>query len=618
MNALTYIFPAAVLAFCLLALSDYLPLLRSKPLEIPAASRRWSRFDSLALGLLTAVYAVTAFTGLGNTHGVQSWCRFDERGQYALVELEQETELTALRYFTGLHTGNYYVQVSRDGETFTDVGVLEQHYADLFKWKTVEYDQDETRRVKYIRLIADSELWLGELAVYASDGRLLGPGELRWPAGCDALFDEQQEIPAEYDYANSSYFDEIYHARTALEHLENVYPYEISHPPLGKLILGAGIALFGMTPFGWRFSGTLIGVLMLPALYFFLKKLFGGKAVPICLTTVFAFDFMHYVQTRIATIDSYAVFFIILMYLSFWLFLRAARERLRDWLPPLALSGVFFGLGAASKWICFYAGAGLAVLWLLDRIWRFQALRRSGEGEELPLETKGEGFLRETLETVLWSVLFFLVVPAVIYYLSYWPYGTASGLQAPWMLFSGEYLDIVLDNQRYMFSYHSGVSSSHPYSSVWWQWVLDIRPILYYLQYPAPNTHVSFGAWVSPLLCWGGLLAMLCVLWQVIRRRDKTAVFILVGYLAQLVPWMFVSRPVFEYHYFPSTVFLLLALGYVFRQMELARPRRLGWLIGFAALSVGLFILFYPALRGLPVSGAFGQHFLKWLPSWPF
>ena len=327
---------------------------------------------------------------------------------------------------------------------------------------------------------------------------------------------------------------------------------------------------------------------------------------------------MHYVQTRIATIDSYAVFFIILMYLAFWLFLRAKRERLRDWLPPLALSGVFFGLGVASKWICLYAGAGLALLWLLDRLWRFQALRRSGAGEETPPETAGRGFLRETVQTALWSALFFLAIPALIYYLSYWPYGTASGLHAPGMLLTKDYLNIVLDNQRYMFSYHSGVSSSHPYSSVWWQWVLDIRPILYYLQYADDGTHVSFGAWVNPALCWGGLLAMLPVAWQALRYRDRTAVFILVGYLAQLVPWMFVSRPVFEYHYFPSTVFLLLALGYVFRQIELARPQRRGWLIGFAALSVALFILFYPALRGLPVSGAFGQSFLKWLPSWPF
>ena len=66
---------------------------------------------------------------------------------------------------------------------------------------------------------------------------------------------------------DSSYFDEIYHPRTALEHLNEIYPYEVSHPPLGKLIMGIGIRAFGMTPFGWRFMGTLLGVLMLPILY---------------------------------------------------------------------------------------------------------------------------------------------------------------------------------------------------------------------------------------------------------------------------------------------------------------------------------------------------------------
>ena len=207
--------------------------------------------------------------------------------------------------------------------------------------------------MKYIRLIADAPLWLGELALYDADGRLLAAGQdLAYPAGIAALFDEQGLIPDRYDYMNSTYFDEIYHARTALEHIENVYPYEVTHPPLGKLILGLGIRLFGMTPFGWRFSGTLIGVLMLPALYYFLKKMFGGTIVPCCCTAVFAVDFMHYVQTRIATIDSYSVFFTILMYLFFWLYLNADRTRRKSWLPPLALSGLCFGLGAASKWTC--------------------------------------------------------------------------------------------------------------------------------------------------------------------------------------------------------------------------------------------------------------------------
>ena len=63
-------------------------------------------------------------------------------------------------------------------------------------------------------------------------------------------------MPEYQSYLNSTYFDEIYHARTACENIEGVYPYEISHPPLGKLIIAIGIELFGMTPFGWRFSGV--------------------------------------------------------------------------------------------------------------------------------------------------------------------------------------------------------------------------------------------------------------------------------------------------------------------------------------------------------------------------
>ena len=33
--------------------------------------------------------------------------------------------------------------------------------------------------------------------------------------------------------------------------------------------MSVGIAIFGMTPFGWRFMGTLLGALMLPAMYLF-------------------------------------------------------------------------------------------------------------------------------------------------------------------------------------------------------------------------------------------------------------------------------------------------------------------------------------------------------------
>lgn len=83
-------------------------------------------------------------------------------------------------------------------------------------------------------------------------------------ASASPLFDEQETVPEKTTYYDSAYFDEIYHPRTAWEHIRGIEPYEISHPPLGKLIMGVGIRLFGMTPFGWRFMGTLFGVGMLP------------------------------------------------------------------------------------------------------------------------------------------------------------------------------------------------------------------------------------------------------------------------------------------------------------------------------------------------------------------
>lgn len=143
-----------------------------------------------------------------------------------------------------------------------------------------------------------------------------------------ALVDEQQVVPAYTTYENSTYFDEIYHARTAYEHILGLEPYENTHPTLGKLIISLGIRIFGMNPFGWRFMGALFGVLMLPVLYHLLKQLFGRTRLCTAGTLLFAFDFMHFTQTRIATIDTYAVFFLLLMYDAMLVFLR--RDLLRD------------------------------------------------------------------------------------------------------------------------------------------------------------------------------------------------------------------------------------------------------------------------------------------------
>ncbi len=584
------ILPVATAVFLLLFYLG-LPDLRFARLSLPGQDeflrgkydkKAVDRKDIFLILIITALFGFVDFFSLGNRTSVESFVMLG--GKSAVFTFESPSVPVEADFFTGVGYGEYTFSFSEDGSDFTEAFSFTQNAGDVLRWEKT--GMAVTSPVICIRISGSGDAWLGEAAFYDAQGNLI-------PAVCSIpeLSDEQAYVCRTYNFMNSSYFDEIYHARTAWEHLNNVYPYEISHPPLGKLIISLGILLFGMTPFGWRFSGTLFGVLMLPVMYVFVKKLFGSRRCAVCATVVFAADFMHYVQTRIATIDTYAVFFILLMYLFMYIFISEESN------AALALSGLFFGLGAASKWTCLYAGAGLAVIWAV--YWFVN--RKKGPA----------AFLRN----VLLCLVFFVALPCLIYYLSYIPYFRAGGAGR---IFSREALDIVLANQEYMFSYHSKLVAEHPYSSVWYQWVLNIRPILYYLEYFDDGTRSSFGAFLNPALCWGGLLALFVLIFRGIALREREALFILAGYFAQLVPWMFVTRLTFEYHYFPSSVFLVLALAYIFRLMENETEHGKAYPVAFAALSVALFILFYPALSGLRADSRLASQLLGWLPTWPF
>ena len=107
------------------------------------------------------------------------------------------------------------------------------------------------------------------------------------------------------------------------------------------------------------------------------------------------------------------------------------------------------------------------------------------------------------------------------------------------------------------------------------------------------------------------------LLYTAIFRRDRKAAFLLIAYLAQLLPWVFIDRLTFAYHYFPCSVFLVLALGYVFSLLRDSRRDWLWYAGGFALLSAALFALFYPELSAHPIDGAAADRLLQWLPTWP-
>lgn len=615
--------------------------MRDKPAFTLRRSGKLDKLDIIPISAITLIYAVVALTNLGNTISPESFRHFSREDPSVTLELSSPAQIDTVFYFTGLyHAGKdkddnplgYKLEFSPDGENWTAQPKMSQQYSETFRWLYAALSPEQPDNTMFIRISAQAfPLELGELVIVgkAPDGtrRTISSNTMTSEQDIYALFDEQTKVPQRYEVMNSTHFDEIYHARTAYEHYTGEFPYEITHPPLGKLLTSVGIALFGMTPFGWRFMPTLFGILMVPLIYILLRWMFSRRLVAICATALFSFDFMHFVQTRISTIDVYGVFFILLMYLFMYRYITSGLDTpLRKTLPPLFLAGLAFGLGAASKWICIYAGIGLAVMYAVYLVQRAKHAHRQ--------EQRFAPFLWGTLG---FSVLFFVVIPGAIYYASYLPYPLAKypELNEVFKSFAGFKANIArllerawdecYRNQIYMLKYHGKdvLGSKHDYAARWYQWIFDVKPILYYITSYDINGVASRGSlwsFTNPLVTWAGIPAIILCAVDTFRRRSSVALFIIVGYLSQLLPWVAIERLTFPYHYFPSMVFLVLALGYVFESALEREPEKgRKHIIIFTAVGVLIFAMFYPVLTGTMVPEWYPSIFLRWIPAtWLF
>ena len=193
-----------------------------------------------------------------------------------------------------------------------------------------------------------------------------------------------------------------------------------------KILISVGIAIFGMNPFGWRIMGTLFGIAMLPFLYLLWKKMTGNTPAAALACFLFAFDFMHFTQTRIATIDVYITFFVIAMYYFMYSYCSMSfyDTPLHKTFIPLGLCGVCMGLGIASKWTGVYAGCGLALLFFAHLLRRYREYLyakahpgKSTNGIDHKYIVKN--FPNDTIKTIDFCLTFFVLIPAVIYLLSY-------------------------------------------------------------------------------------------------------------------------------------------------------------------------------------------------------
>lgn len=409
-------------------------------------------------------------------------------------------------------------------------------------------------------------------------------------------------------------FDETYYVNDAREYLERGVEESFAvHPPVGKWLIAAGIALFGDDAFGWRVAGALAGAVTVLLTYLVARRLRFGIAISGLSGLLLLTDGLFFVQARISMLDIHLAFFVVL---GTWLLL-VDRERsglgtrpeplpeafdltTEDDTPPpprpeppprrnglRVLAGVAFGLAIATKWSGLLAlgAAGLLTL-----------------GWELAWRQRWLGRWNADLGRMVASVLVALVlVPAGVYLASYVPWLVNYEYSHEGKKECTDEADQVIDpcdvgvsgrlaglwrSQVAIARFHEGLEATHSYRAPAITWPVMARPVVYYWETcsedrangvarteedgevvePEPcvveqGEAAEILAVGNPVLWWGFLAATPLLVASLVRRRLPGAV-VSVFYAAQFLPWLVVSRPAFFFYMVPVVPFLALGLAY--------------------------------------------------------
>jgi len=484
-------------------------------------------------------------------------------------------------------------------------------------------------------------------------------------------------------------FDELYYVRDAVSQLAHGFPTtwpdkdpafggalaraftdqaaSIAHPPLGKWLIGLGMLLLGVdgpgidSGWGWRISVALAGVVTVGLTMRLGWLMSRSLWVACCAGLLLAIDGVHVVLSRVALLDGFLTLFVVLGAILIWRDQEAIGRRLRSSTPGSALgpilwrrpwllaAGLAFGAAAAVKWSGLYPlAAFLLLITARDTILR----RRTAERPWL-------GSLRQAAVTAA------IALPAAL--LSYVASWTG------WIVTSGGQ-DRVAGEAWWVslwrwhanaFQWHSTLTADHPFRADPLGWPLALRPTSMYWSLTEPGPGCLWpGGCVSaisplpdPLVTWGGVLALLVLLWVVARaiiraaRRRVgpagegwaslaeppvwSAAFVLVGYLSGWLPWVltFSRSAVFQFYAVVLTPFAALALALLLgsicssngrdamaagvrlrHEAGAVQGRRIAVAV-YLLMAVVLAVLFFPVWSGMPVAEWFWRAHI-WLPGW--
>ena len=389
-------------------------------------------------------------------------------------------------------------------------------------------------------------------------------------------------------------FDEVYYAKNAnslITHgveLNSANQSEfVVHPPLGKWLIGIGIKLFGNNEFGWRISAAVFGTLSILLIYLIAQRLFNSYLLSNIAAGLMALDGLNLVMSRVALLDIFLMFFILL---ATYLFMSN-----QYWLTGIAL-----GMATGIKW----SGAYLIPIFLI-----------------LSVNFVRTGLIRQALIRISQ----FIIIPIFTYLITWsgWLF-TSNGWDRKWAATQPKAFlpDVIRNLWHYhseILNFHTGLDDTHSYSANPWSWLILGRPTSFFYETPkncgATSCSQEILAIGTPLLWWSAVIALVVVIGYWLSKREPITTLIITGLAATYLPWFFFqSRTMFYFYAVSISPFLILALVFLISKLIEAGVDR-GWIYLFISVIFLNFIYFLPIWVGIEIP--YSQWLNRmWLPSW--
>ncbi|PIS09301.1 hypothetical protein COT75_02230 [Candidatus Beckwithbacteria bacterium CG10_big_fil_rev_8_21_14_0_10_34_10] len=379
-------------------------------------------------------------------------------------------------------------------------------------------------------------------------------------------------------------FDEVYNAFTAQEIAKgnikawewwNSAPqglaYEWTHPPLGKIIMAGGVFLFGGQHWCYRLPAAFFGTGVILLIYLLGKQLFEDEKIALLAAFLASLDGLLLVMSRTGMLDIFFVFFLLTTILFF----------LKG---KYFSSGIFLGFSLATKWIGFYLYPVLGILILKEFIFLWKNKKQ-----------------KTVFKLFLTYLLFFVIVPGLIYFLSYgFFFQTGHSLSQFWEL------------QKQMWGYHTNLKASHDYQSLALTWPLMFRPVWFWVRYNKDKIGNIYNLG-NPLIWWAGLtvlpVSIIKAAKDLFKRKKFKYSFLIFCYFSFWLPWAFSPRIMFLHHYLSAIPFLCLILA------NFLSEQKKQIILTYLVLVVLGFMFFYPLNTGVFIPKDLVKFFF-WLPSW--